>query len=150
MPNLNKHNKKFTYKVHLRWTEQRKGVIASPDKPEIELSTPPEFMGHPGVWTPEEMFVASVAGCIMTTFLYHAAKHKLKFSALDIPTQGILEKTENEYIMSKIELVPHVVISSGLDVDKAKKVFELAEKYCFISNSIKSKIYLTPDIEVKK
>ncbi len=149
MPNLNKHNKKFTYKVHLRWTEQRKGIIASPDKPEIELSTPPEFMGHPGVWTPEDFFVAAVIGCLMTTFLYQAEKHKLKFSRLDIPGQGILEKVENQYIISKIELIPHLVISSTLDIDNAKKIFELAERYCVITNSIKSKIYLTPDIEVK-
>lgn len=148
MPNINPKEKKYTYKVHLRWTELKKGVVSSHEKPDIEISSPPEFMGHPGVWTPEDFFVGAVIGCFMTTFLYQAQKHKLTFSALDIRGQGILEKVEKKYMISKIELIPHVVISSTEDTDKAKEIFELTEKHCLIADSIKSKLYLTPDIEV--
>ena len=61
--------KQFTYKTYLRWKEERKGTLSSSGKSDIEVATPPEFRGHPGIWTPEELFIGSVNICIMTTFL---------------------------------------------------------------------------------
>ena len=62
-------SKVYTYHTSVKWTEQRKGVISCAGKPDIQVATPPEFKGHDGIWSPEDLFVASANICVMTTFL---------------------------------------------------------------------------------
>ena len=69
-------SKQFVYKNSLKWQRDKKGELSSSGKADIEIATPPEFKGHPGIWSPEDLFVASVNSCIMTTFLYYAQKHQ--------------------------------------------------------------------------
>lgn len=73
-------SKQFIYETRLKWTRGRDGLLTSEDKLPIEISTPPEFKGHPGLWTPELLLVASVDICVMTTFLYYAEKKRFEFS----------------------------------------------------------------------
>ena len=69
--------KKFIYKSSVIWQGQKLGLISSIDKPSFKVATPPEFKGHPGTWTPEDLFISSVNSCIMTTFLYFIEKKGL-------------------------------------------------------------------------
>ncbi|MGH9425673.1 MAG: OsmC family protein, partial [Terriglobia bacterium] len=61
--------KSFTYKTGLKWVEEKSGMLSSSGKPSLKVASPPEFKGEAGVWTPEDLFVASVEICQMTTFL---------------------------------------------------------------------------------
>ena len=57
------------YQVRAKCTRPRSGVVAPDSVPRpISFSAPPEFLGEPGVWTPEHSFVAAVATCYMSTF----------------------------------------------------------------------------------
>ena len=67
MGSTKQKNRKFIYRTTVSWIEEKKGILCSSGKPTIEVSTPPEFKGHEGMWTPEELFVASVNICIKTT-----------------------------------------------------------------------------------
>ncbi|MGH7545745.1 MAG: hypothetical protein ACREKI_06135 [Gemmatimonadota bacterium] len=42
----------------MRWTGERKGVISAEGKPELGVATPPEFKGHEGIGSPEDLYVA--------------------------------------------------------------------------------------------
>ena len=66
--------KVYLYHTAVRWTEERKGVISCAGKPDVEVATPPEFKGHDGIWSPEDLFVASANICLMTTFLAVAGR----------------------------------------------------------------------------
>jgi organic hydroperoxide reductase OsmC/OhrA len=45
-------------------------------------------------------------------------------------------------------LEPHLVISNEEDVEKAERVLEKSEAACLISNSIKSKVIMKPEIVI--
>jgi organic hydroperoxide reductase OsmC/OhrA len=60
---------KYLYQTHLRWTGEKKGRLSSKGKPDIEVACPPEFGGHPDIWSPEDLFLSSVEVCTMTTFI---------------------------------------------------------------------------------
>src|SRR5207245_9476311 len=49
--------KSFQYEVRVRWGDLKRGVLTAAGKPDLEVASPPEFRGHPGVWTPEHLFV---------------------------------------------------------------------------------------------
>ena len=148
MPNIRIKSSQFIYKTYIKWEKEKRGILSSSNKPDIEVATPPEFRGHSGVWTPEELFVASVNTCIMTTFLYYAEKERLKFLSYESSAEGILEKVEREFIFSEIVVTPKILVSSKNEVERVKDLINLSEKNCLISNSLKSKVSVKPEIEI--
>ena len=139
--------RKFIYRTSVSWTEEKKGILCSAGKPVIEVATPPEFKGHEGMWTPEELFVASVNICIKTTFLYYAQKEDFKFLSYESEAEGVLERVENKFMFSEIKVKPRITVLLKDQIEKAKELIELSEKNCLISNSIKSKIEVMPEIK---
>ena len=142
--------KKFFYKTDLKWLGEKKGVLSSLDKPDIEIATPPEFRGHPGIWTPEDLFVSSVNNCIMTTFLYYAEKEGIEFLSYESHAEGIVEMTDGRLVFSEIRILPQVSVLSPDDAGKIKSLINLSEKNCLISNSIKSRVEVIPEIKVEE
>lgn len=138
------------YNVNLKWTEERKGEISSPElNSTIEVATPPEFpKGIAGIWSPEHFFTASVNSCFMTTFLSISENSKLEFKEFSCNAFGHLDQVEGKYQMTEIVLNPTLVIAKEEDREKALRVLEKSEKACLISNSIKSKVSLNPNIIV--
>lgn len=135
------------YSTALHWRQERKGVLSSRGLPNIEVATPPEFpKGHPGIWSPEHMFVAAAEVCLMTTFLAIAEKSKLEFREYSSQAVGTLEKTEQGYLITKILIKPKVVIQAQAQVDRALRIVEMAEKHCLISNSMKTEVSIAPEI----
>ncbi|MCK4245498.1 MAG: OsmC family protein, partial [Candidatus Omnitrophica bacterium] len=88
--------------------------------------------------------------CIMTTFLYYAERENLRFLSYESSAEGILEKGERGLIFSSIEVVPEISVKSVNDIEKTRDLLALSEKNCLISNSIKSKVTVRPEIQVNK
>jgi organic hydroperoxide reductase OsmC/OhrA len=84
-----------SYRVHARSTTLRSGEVASASVPgSIEFSAPPEFLGRSRVWTPEDLFVAAVVTCFVSTFSSIADLSKSNFVSLDVNAEGRLEKVD--------------------------------------------------------
>lgn len=139
-------SKQFIYKNFIKWQAEKKGLLLSSGKPNLEVATPPEFRGHAGIWSPEDLLVASVNSCIMTTFLHYAEKEKVEFLSYESEGEGILERVDNTFMISKIKIKPKILIKNNSDTQKVKDLIELSEKSCLISNSIKSKVEVFPEI----
>ena len=140
-----------TYEVNLSWLKDRKGTISSPALTQsIEIATPPEFpKGIEGIWSPEHLFAAAINSCLMTTFLAIAENSNLEFVSLNSTAIGKLDKVDGKYMMTEVVLRPTLVISKPESEAKAKRILEMSEKACLISNSVKSKIILEPEIKVQ-
>ena len=140
-----------SYNIHLKWKNDRKGMMSSPELPTIiEVATPPEFdKGIPNIWSPEHLFTASVISCFMTTFLAIAEYSKLDFISFECNAEGILEKIDGKYLMTKIILKPTLTIAELDKIEKAQRVLEKSEAACLISNSIKSDVELKPTINTE-
>ncbi len=142
---------KHSYNVNLNWENDRKGNLSSPElATTIEVVTPPEFdKGIPNIWSPEHLFTASVVSCYMTTFLAIAAFSKFDFINFSCNAEGILEKIDGKYLMTKIILKPVITINDHDKTEKAQRILEKSEAACLISNSIKSEIELKPVINIE-
>ena len=144
------------YNVEVNWNTERKGIMCSPELYKdpgscIEVATPPEFpKGMPNIWTPEHLFTAAVSSCLMTTFLAVAENSKLAFVSFSCKSKGKLEQVDGKYMMSEITLEPTIVITDEKDRERAERILQKSEAACLISNSIKSKITMSPIINVKK
>lgn len=150
---LNKNIMKIEhyYKVNVKWEMDRKGILSSPIlNQEIEVVTPPEFpKGIEGMWSPEHLFVAAVNSCFMTTFLSIAENSKLEFLGFESKAVGKLEMVDDKFMISEVTIVPIVTIANKSFEAKAEKVLAKTEVNCLISNSIKSKIHVVPEIKIE-
>jgi peroxiredoxin-like protein len=144
---MEQKSKVYMYHTAVKWTEQRKGVMSCAGKPEVQVATPPEFKGHEGIWSPEDLFVASVNICLMTTFLAVAERAGLAFSSYESTAEGRLELVEGKFQFTAITLRPSITLRSGEDAVKAKELIEKAEANCLISNSMKATMTLEPVIQ---
>jgi organic hydroperoxide reductase OsmC/OhrA len=142
----------YTYEVNLKWTVNRKGVLSSPVLPQkIEVATPPDFpKGMEGVWTPEHLFVASINGCLMTTFLAIAENSKLEFIRFESNAVCNIAIIEGKHTITEIILKPKVTIPHTQKADRAIHILEMSKRACLISNAIKAAILMEPEIIVEK
>lgn len=143
-----------SYQVDVSWIADRKGSLCSPELtahggPCVDVATPPEFpKGIPGIWSPEHLFTAAVSSCLMTTFLAIAENSKLSFTRFSCKSKGILEQIEGKFMMSEVILEPTVTISDEKDREKAERILHKSEAACLISNSVKSKVTMSPTINI--
>ena len=138
------------YNVDINWKSGRTGEMTSPElTTAVEVATPPQFPnGVEGIWSPEHLFTAAVASCLMTTFVAIAENSKLQFKEFACKSSGKLDRVEGKFLMTEVILEPTVVILNEEDREKAERVLQKAEANCLISNSVNSKITMTPNIVV--
>jgi len=141
-------HKSFGFSTQVVWIEDKAGSLHSEGKPTLRVASPPEFKGEAGVWTPEDLFVAAVEACTMTTFLAFASRLKIPMVSYGSRSEGTLEFVDGGYSFTKIVVRPKIVVSSSDAVELTKKTLEDAHHSCLISNSISSEVTVVPEISV--
>ena len=127
------------YVVNVDWTHGQVGDLTIEGKPKLQIASPPEFEGPEGIISPEDLFVASAASCLMTTFVTFSKKLRFEFKSFSCKGQGILERLEKGFQFTNLLLMTEVTVESKDIKAKAERALELASKYCLVSNSMKCK-----------
>ncbi len=139
-------HKTFFYTTKLEWLAGRTGRADSEGKVGIEISSPPEFKGERGKWTPEDLFVEAVEACFMTTFMALASRKGIPILSYSSTATGTLEFVDGAYRISRIVLMPRVTISDSCTEDLIRTILQDSHRQCLISNSIHSAIEVQPTI----
>jgi organic hydroperoxide reductase OsmC/OhrA len=138
--------KTFTYKTSTSWTEGKSGTLSAEGKPVLKITSPPEFRGEAGMWTPEDMFVGAVEVCHMATFMSFAAKKQIPIISYRSHANGVLEFVDGDYRFTRIVIFPTIVVaSSTLEADVHLTLRE-AQRHCLVTNSIASIVEVNPTL----
>lgn len=101
--------------------------VSARDNPDLNVATPPEFGGPSGVWSPEELLVASVESCLLSTFLYFVHRFELVFGAYSSKSTGTMEKTSRGLRFTSIDVSITVTVPDA-NVAKKASALRLKEK----------------------
>lgn len=137
------------FNVTVTATGAKTGVLSAPrDRlPEMEVASTPEFGGPLQVWSPEHLFVASLASCLMTTFQAMAANSGVEVLEYRDESTGHLHRADNGlYSIDRVVFRPTVVISPESRVDRAQRLLEKAEHVCLIGRSTNSETILEAEV----
>ena len=134
--------KAFRYKAKSTWSSARRGVLSAAGKPDIVVGSPPEFKGEPDIWAPGELLVGSLNTCMMLTLLTLAQARGL---TPESEAEGLLENVEGKHHITEVTVRPRVTLKSDAELEPARKTMEGVEAHCFIANSIKARVALTPE-----
>lgn len=143
-------HKTFIYSTHVTWQQERTGLLRSRSKPALPFSSPVEFQGEEGLWTPEDFFVASVNGCLMTTFLAMAERSGLSVHSYASEAEGFLEFEDGSFRFTRITVRPRMTVSRPEDVEESMETLEKAHQRCLIANSIRSHVAVEPEISLAR
>ena len=90
--------------------------------------------------------VAAVADCFILSFRAIAASSKFAFSDLSVTVDGTLDRVEREMLFTEFKINARLTVAAEVDVSRAQRLLEKAEQTCLITNSLKSKVHLHPEI----
>ena len=137
------------YDTMVEWTRDRCGTLTASGRPSVTVGAPPEFGGSAEVWSPEHLCVAAVNACVMLTFVTIAQNSKLPFKSYAAAATGTLEKVDGRGpVITRVVVKPRITIGPDIDRSKVERLIKMAEKHCFISNSLNSEVRLEPEIVV--
>ena len=137
----------YVYESEIEWRGEKDFRLGGDKLPDIAAGAPPEFKGREGVWSPEHLFVASLNSCYALTLLAIAEFSKVQLVSLECRAKGKLDKLPGStYQITEIVVRPRVVIASSNDLARMPRILEKAKENCFVSNSIKSKITIEPEV----
>jgi peroxiredoxin-like protein len=137
------------YRVTVEGTGEKTGILTSEVPiPALAVGSPPQFGGSGEVWSPEHLFVAAVASCLMTTFRAIATASGLEVVEYSDSAEGVLAREGSLFRVAEITVRPTVVITDPDQADKALRLLQKAETACMISRSVNSTVHMQPEIKV--
>lgn len=136
------------YPVTLRVTGPFTAHVSARDIPTtFDVSTPPEFGGPVGDWSPEHLYVASLSTCLMTTFQAIARISSIEVIEYEDEALGHLQRGEDKrYRMDTVTLRPRIVVPEG-QRERAERLVDKAEEACLISRSVNTNVIVQARIE---
>ncbi len=142
--------KVYYYKVEGIKGDGKNAVLKEEGLIPLDASSPPEFGGVSGKWTPEHLFVASVVSCYIMTFISVANAMKIEYEEMKCEGTGTLKPTEgNKMEFVEVVLKPYVVVRSEQLKEKVLKAIKVAHDHCLVARSLKSEVKIEPEIIVK-
>jgi organic hydroperoxide reductase OsmC/OhrA len=141
----------YFYETHLYWTKKRRGLVEVAELPPITTSPPPEFQGEPGYWTPEHLLVAALESCLMTTFLAIAEKARLDLVSYRSSALATLDRVGGGGVgFTRVLVRPVIKVRRAEEEDKARRLFEKAEKHCFVTKALSVPVHCDTTVVVSE
>ena len=138
--------KSFTYRTSLDDVRGRSAMLHSGNKPSLDVSAPLEFKGDPGLWSPEDFFVASIEVCLMLTFVGIAEKNGVKFVSYSSTAEGLLEWRDDSYRFTRVVVRPSIVIDDPDTRSDVMRTLQRAHATCLIARSIRTFVEVEPSV----
>ncbi len=144
----NDSDEHYEFPVAVQWLGEHKGELRLEGKPNLPLSSPTVFGGLSNYYTPQELFVSSIATCYLTTFMTIYKRMKEDIQDYKIKGVGIIERVpEGGWRFSKIVITLFITIPKSGSKMKIKKAVDLSHKYCMVSRSVNCQIHLESIIQ---
>jgi organic hydroperoxide reductase OsmC/OhrA len=148
------------YTAHLTWTGNQGAGTATYDgygrsyrvtidgKPELRMSADASFRGDATMYNPEDLFLASISGCHMLSYLALCARRGVSVIEYEDYSSGILRLEGGGGSFEQVTIAPVVTIADGRHAALAAELHDRAAECCFIANSCRVPIHHRPTIRV--
>jgi len=131
--------------VQLTDAQYAEGSLVTAEIPALQVGPPPQFDGRPGHHSPEDLLLAAVATCHMTTLVALSRRKELPIRSYTAKASGTLEKTKEGLRFTSIGLRVDAVTVRGREAELSSLI-ELAETHCIVSNTLRLKVELEMNV----
>lgn len=117
--------------------------------PVLHVAEPKEFGGTGEYWSPEQLFVSTIASCLILTFRVIAKASGFAWEDISCDAKGKLDRVDGANQFTQVDLEVCLTIRSEEDTKKALRILTKAENQCLIKNSVSSEINFRNEIVTK-
>ncbi|HEY7693443.1 MAG TPA: OsmC family protein [Gaiellaceae bacterium] len=137
----------YDFPVAVRWLSGRRTIASVPGKEDLQVATPPEFRGGvAGVWSPEDLLVASIGSCFAVTLVGIAERRGIPLRSLEIDARGhVTRRTDGPFGFTEVAVHAAVETELGFEHD-LREAAEAAELGCLVANSVDFPVRLELDV----
>ncbi|HNP16361.1 MAG TPA: OsmC family protein [Terrimesophilobacter sp.] len=127
----------------------REVLVSADGKHPIDGSADPTFHGNADRWNPEEMLLAALSQCHLLSYLHVAVLRGFVVTGYTDEAVGSMEQTpDGGGHFTSVTLRPLVTVAASDMVDAAIHGHELANRMCFIANSVNFPVLHEPRVVV--
>jgi organic hydroperoxide reductase OsmC/OhrA len=140
--------KEYDFPLSVRWLSGRRTVASVHGKDDLEVATPPEFKGGiEGVWSPEDLFVGSVASCFAVTVVAVAERRGVPLHALETAARGrVTQRQDGRFGFTEVLLAVTASTDPGCEEELASAA-EAAERGCLVTASLNLPVHLELEVQ---
>ena len=130
------------YQTWLVRTLSSRARLEAPPRPLISAGPPPEFDGDATAWSAEQLLLASIGMCVLTTFEALAARARVDLLTWEARVGGMVDRVETGLSLTRFTVDIDMEVS---DVERARAVLGETKQHCLIANALRAPV----DIEAK-
>lgn len=134
------------YDVRLTGGPAGYATLSAPGVPELKSAPPLDYDGPGDAWSPEHLLLAAVETCFLFTLRAVAKVSKIEFVALDLASQGAVDRQDGVTRFTEIVLRPRLTVPAGTDRERVLWVLQKSERACLVSASLATPIRLEPEL----
>ena len=140
-----------TYRVTAWWVAGQNGITKTNAAPNaIHFTVPPQFGGMEGRWSPEDLFLSSLASCFTTSFNAIADYSKFEYVDLEVEVEGTVAKTTTGYRFTGLVIRPKLKIAKEADEARGLELLNKTKSLCLVSRALDIPQELQPQVETHK
>ncbi|RLI10785.1 hypothetical protein DRO42_00040 [Candidatus Bathyarchaeota archaeon] len=138
----------LSYQVNVDWDGASGGLVECENCGDLKLDMPCEFSGLERSPCPDQLFLAAIGGCLLTTFLHFKNRLNLDVEDVRITVSAEIDLKPSEgYRIGSVTAVMRIRADAE-DAELARRCAELARDYCHITRSIEPSLPVDVAIEV--
>ncbi len=143
--------KAYDFPLSIRWLSGRRTVASVHGKDDLEIATPPEFNGGvDGVWSPEDLLVASIGSCFAVTLLAVAERRGIPLHGLGVDASGhVTRRSDGPFGFTEVVVHAAVETDEGFE-NEARDAAGAAEHGCLVANSVDFPVRVELDVHGRK
>jgi len=139
--------KDFRFPVSVELERGRTTRVTVTDKPRLRVAPPPEFRGAAGLWSPEDLLVASAATCYAVTLAAVAERRLIPIHELAVSGMGhVSQRQDGRLGFVAIELDVRLRTRAE-HVEAAERAARRAEQACLITMALDVPVHVTAVVE---
>ncbi len=127
-----------------RWNGRTGGAVRLPRGDQLQIDMAVEFGGLNEAPSPDDLFAASLSGCLLTTAVWFAKKMELSVANLAVKVKTKTELREGGFRITKIWATIRI---DGLSKEEAERLADLAERYCHLARTLRDCVDIEFNLE---
>lgn len=127
--------------TRLVWREGEICDISFGDREKIGVTGKSNLEKYDKAWSPVHLMVSAVESCFLATFLAIAERSRVEIKSFKSTAEGVIDTIDGKRTaITSITIRPKVELINESDKTRLPKLFEKAEEYCTVGNSLNFKV----------
>ena len=144
-----KYPESMEHHATTEWDGITGAIVSVSNDREVIIDTPTTFGGNDSGICPDELFLASVLGCLTNTFLDFQRKFAMELKRLSLKGKAAVKFIDGGYKITEIIVKGEVVVGED-ELATGKRCEQLMREYCHLTRSISKCISLKFDVSVRE